>query len=605
MIPTEDRKIKYLNKTFSEFKASLQELAKTYFPNTYNDFSEASPGMMFMEMASYVGDVSSFYIDTQIQENFLNLAKEKESLYNLAYSFGYRPKLSYASTTEVEISQLIPLTSGTPDFSYSLVIPAYTSITSNQDFQTFLTTKDLDFSDTSSVKTSYFNENFYILTKSVPVISAEIVTTTATFQPNSKFASYTIEDPNFLQIIAVTGSGGASDKWYEVPYLAQDTIFESISNSNSGSDNINYLLALKKVPQRFVTRVKGTGSIELQFGAGISSQNDTSIIPTPDNINLGLVSSVSTLSNELNKASVYFTKGYGVAPSGDLNIKYLTGGGIASNISANTLTSIDTTGVSLWFKYNGVQDANRNVIMSSITVNNPNPATGGRGADSVEEIRLNTLNSYTAQNRAVTKEDYILRALSLPSHYGNIAKAYVTQEIFNSTDSLSSSNNPLSLDLYILAYNSNKQLIEANSTLKSNLKSYLNEYRMITDAINIKNAFYINFGIDFEVGVDPSYYNQEVLSNCIIALQNYFNIDKWQINQPIKKSEVIATLIQIPGVQAVYKMEFINKQGGNYAPYAYDMLAATKNNIIYPSIDPSIFEIRFPNADISGRVVNP
>ncbi len=605
MIPTEDRKIKYLNKTFSEFKASLQELAKTYFPNTYNDFSEASPGMMFMEMASYVGDVSSFYIDTQIQENFLNLAKEKESLYNLAYSFGYRPKLSYASTTEVEISQLIPLTSGTPDFSYSLVIPAYTSITSNQDFQTFLTTKDLDFSDTSSVKTSYFNENFYILTKSVPVISAEIITTTATFQPNSKFASYTIEDPNFLQIIAVTGSGGASDKWYEVPYLAQDTIFESISNSNSGSDNINYLLALKKVPQRFVTRVKGTGSIELQFGAGVSAQNDTSILPTPDNINLGLVSSVSTLSNELNKASVYFTKGYGVAPSGDLNIKYLTGGGIASNISANTLTSIDTTGVSLWFKYNGVQDANRNVIMSSITVNNPNPATGGRGADSVEEIRLNTLNSYTAQNRAVTKEDYILRALSLPSHYGNIAKAYVTQEIFNSTDSLSSSNNPLSLDLYILAYNSNKQLIEANSTLKSNLKSYLNEYRMITDAINIKNAFYINFGIDFEVGVDPSYYNQEVLSNCIIALQNYFNIDKWQINQPIKKSEVIATLIQIPGVQAVYKMEFINKQGGNYAPYAYDMLAATKNNIIYPSIDPSIFEIRFPNADISGRVVNP
>lgn len=605
MIPTEDRKIKYLNKTFSEFKASLQELAKTYFPNTYNDFSEASPGMMFMEMASYVGDVSSFYIDTQIQENFLNLAKEKESLYNLAYSFGYRPKLSYASTTEVEISQLIPLTSGTPDFSYSLVIPAYTSITSNQDFQTFLTTKDLDFSDTSSVKTSYFNENFYILTKSVPVISAEIVTTTATFQPNSKFASYTIEDPNFLQIIAVTGSGGASDKWYEVPYLAQDTIFESISNSNSGSDNINYLLALKKVPQRFVTRVKGTGSIELQFGAGVSAQNDTSILPTPDNINLGLVSSVSTLSNELNKASVYFTKGYGVAPSGDLNIKYLTGGGIASNIPANTLTSIDTTGVSLWFKYNGVQDANRNVIMSSITVNNPNPATGGRGADSVEEIRLNTLNSYTAQNRAVTKEDYILRALSLPSHYGNIAKAYVTQEIFNSTDSLSSSNNPLSLDLYILAYNSNKQLIEANSTLKSNLKSYLNEYRMITDAINIKNAFYINFGIDFEVGVDPSYYNQEVLSNCIIALQNYFNIDKWQINQPIKKSEVIATLIQIPGVQAVYKMEFINKQGGNYAPYAYDMLAATKNNIIYPSIDPSIFEIRFPNADISGRVVNP
>jgi hypothetical protein len=157
---TEDKNIKYINKSFSDFKTSLQEFAKTYFPDTYNDFSEASPGNMFIEMASYVGDVSSFYIDTQIQENFLNQAKEKESLYNLAYSFGYRPKLSYASTTEVDIYQLIPSVGGSPDLSYSLIIPANTTVSSNTDFTKFITIDDIDFSQTESAEISFYNCNY-------------------------------------------------------------------------------------------------------------------------------------------------------------------------------------------------------------------------------------------------------------------------------------------------------------------------------------------------------------------------------------------------------------------------------------------------------------
>jgi hypothetical protein len=193
--------IKYINKTFSDFKTSLNEFAKTYFPDTYNDFSEASPGNMFIEMASYVGDVSSFYIDAQIQENFLNLAKERESLYNLAYSFGYRPKLSYAATTKLDVYQLIPSNNGNIDMSYALVIPANTSVRSNIDFAPFIITEDVDFSSTSSVDISYYNEDFFIAKKSVNVISAEIKTTTVNFSPNSKFASTTIQDNNLIQIL--------------------------------------------------------------------------------------------------------------------------------------------------------------------------------------------------------------------------------------------------------------------------------------------------------------------------------------------------------------------------------------------------------------------
>ena len=465
---TNTKDIKYINKTFSEFKTSLNEFAKTYFPDTYNDFSEASPGNMFIEMASYIGDVSSFYIDAQIQENFLNLAKERESLYNLAYSFGYRPKLSYAATTKIDIYQLVPSNAGNVDLNYTLIIPANTTVTSNIDFSKFITTEDIDFSLTSSADITYYNEDFFLMKKSVNVISAEIKTITATFPANSKFASTVIQDNNLIQILEVTGSDG--NKWYEVPYLAQESIFEPITNANSSTTGIDYLLKLKRVPKRFVTRVKSTGSIELQFGAGVSTKLDTEIIPTLDNIGLGLVPSISDNIEDYNKASTFFTKNYGIAPSGDLHIKYLVGGGLQANLPANSLTSLDTTNSLSWFKFNPSDTVIKNRIIENLLISNPEPATGGRGGDTIEEIRLNTLNSYTSQNRAVTKEDYIVRTLSLPAKYGNIAKAYISQETYNNTGALLS-DNPLGLDLYILAYNSDKKIVEANNTLKNNLSN--------------------------------------------------------------------------------------------------------------------------------------
>jgi hypothetical protein len=596
----EDKNIKYVNKSFSDFKTSLQEFAKIYFPDTYNDFSESSPGNMFIEMASYVGDVSSFYIDTQIQENFLTLAKEQESLYNLAYSFGYRPKASYTSTTNVDLYQLIPSVGGSPDLTYSLIIPANTTLTSNTNFTKFITTDDVDFSQTSSADITYYNNDYFLFKKSIPVISAEIKEITLPFNTPTKFNSSIINDDNILQILEVTDSNGG--RWYEVPYLAQETIFVPSQNPYSGSDGINYLINLQRVPKRFVTRLKNTGSLELQFGAGISNQTDIQILPTPNNINLGLIPSISDKIDDYNKASVFYTKNYGIAPSSNLTVKYLVGGGIESNLPSNSITTIDTLNASNWFKYSPSDSDIKDLITTNILVNNPTPSVGGRSGDTVEEIRLNALNAYTSQNRAVTKEDYIIRSLSLPSKYGSIAKAYITQEISNSNGNLLSGN-PLGLDLYILGYDSNKKIINANNTLKSNLKTYLNEYRMITDAINIKDAFYINIAINFEINSDPSYNNKELLSTCISSLKTYFAVDSWQINQPIILSEINALLLQIPGVRSVTKVEIINKQGGDYSPYGYDIHAATRSGVLYPSIDPSIFEVRFPDNDINGRII--
>jgi len=605
-----DKNISYLNKTFTDFKSNLVNYAKTYFPTTYNDFSEASPGNLFIEMASYVGDVMSFYVDTQVQENFLLYAKEKENLYALSYAFGYRPKSSYASSTIVDIYQLVPSQTinsiNSPNFNtYGLIIPENTSITANSNGTKFITTEKIDFTDTGSTEITFVDDNYYLFKKSVKAISAEIKTTTVTYGAPQKFQISTITDTNILQILDVTGSD--SNKWYEVPYLAQSSIFEAVANPTYNTDQVPYLLTLKRTPRRFVSRILSDNTLQLEFGAGISNSTDDQIIPTPDNIQLGLVPGISDLSDNYNKASVFFTKEYGLAPSNTtLQIRYLVGGGITSNVPSNDLITINTSGVS--FKNGSPGGAISATVLSSVVSTNPTPAIGGRNGDEIEEIRNNALFSFTSQNRAVTKDDYIIRTLSLPATYGNIAKVYITQDFerSNTTETSTTTKNPLALDLYVLAYNSNKQLITSSTTLKDNLVTYLNQYRMITDAINIKDAFYINIGVNFDITVQSGYNNQDVITNCILMLQDHFNTEKWQINQPIILSEINSKLLQVQGVQSVVKVEIINKQdntGVTYSQYGYDLSGATKNGNIYPSLDPSIFELRYPNTDIQGRVV--
>ena len=606
---TQDKNISYLNKDFSDFKSNLINYAKTYFPTAYNDFSDANPGAMFIEMASYVGDVMSFYLDTQIQENYLLYAKEKENLYALSYTLGYRPKASYASTTVNDIFQLMPVLPGSnpsiPDTNYGLIIPANTQISSTSTTTKFLTTQEVDFTDTGSATITFYNSDYYLVKKSVPVISAEIKTTTFSFSNPQKFSTVNVTDTNILQILDITDSDG--NIWYEVPYLAQSTVYDKVSNPSYSTDSVPYLMRLRRVPRRFVSRLLSDGTLQLEFGAGVSNKSDGNIIPTPDNIQLGLVPGISNLLNNYNQTSIFYTQEYGLAPSNTtLTVRYLVGGGITSNIPANDLINISTTGT--YFK-SGYSTTTYADIVNSVATANPNPSSGGRNGDEIEEIRNNALYAHSSQLRAVTKNDYIVRSLSLPSDYGSISKVYVTQDLSvedQTTTAPTMTTNPLSLDLYVLAYNADKNLIKASTTLKQNLATYLNEYRMVTDAINIRDAFYINIGVNFDVTTISGFNNQLVLKDCINTLKSYFNIESWQINRPIILSEVMVLLLQVKGVQSVVKLEIINKEdstGQTYSDLGYDISGATRNGNIYTSSDPSIFEVRYPDTDIQGRVV--
>jgi hypothetical protein len=617
--------VQYLNKDFNTLKAQLINFAKIYYPNTYNDFSETSPGLMLIEMSSYVGDILSFYLDNQIQENFLQFAKQRKNLLALAYNFGYRPKVTNTASTIIDIYQIVPaiLSGGeyVPDFSYALILEEGTQIQSNinSEVQFYIQDK-IDFSKSGSYSDTEIsvysnnlnNPSFFLLKKQSKAFSGNITTTSFTFNNPERFPTIILNDTNIIDIIDVTDSD--NNKWYEVPYLAQDTIYEPTENTAQNNptlsqynDTVPYLLKLKKVPRRFISRFKTNNTLELQFGPGISSGADEEIIPNFDNIGLGLPYGVDKMTTAFDPSNFLYTQTYGLAPSNTvLNITYLKGGGAISNTPSNTLTKKIAGNVS--FNGSGLDPTLSNLILNSLAFDNEIAASGGGDGDTNEDLRLNTLATYPTQLRAITKEDYIIRSLSLPSKYGVVSKAYINQDLSiqnNFSIDLIATENPNAISLYILSKDINNTLSQSNLALKQNLKTYLSQYRMITDAINIKDAFIINIGINFDIITRPNFNNKLVINNCILSLQNYFNTDKWQINQPIIIPNVYTLLDKIEGVQTVENVEFINKSGisNGYSQYSYDIKGATINNVLYPSLDPSIFEIKFPEIDIQGRVV--
>ena len=613
------RDIKYLNKDFTTLRASLIDYAKTYLPTTYNDFSPSSPGMMFMEMAAYVGDVMSFYLDNQIQETYLQYARQTDNLFELAYMFGYKPNVTGVATTTIDFYQQIPskLSGSTyiPDFDYALLIGnnAVVSSTSNNEVK-FLVQDSVDFSVSSSqdptevtiFQTAGSDPVSYLLKKSRQAISATINSADFVFTNPIQFDTRLVTADSIVGVLDAVDSDG--NNWYEVDYLAQDVIYTGIKNTNPNdpnrsSDNADtpYILQLEQVQRRFATRFLDSGSLQLQFGAGTATDTDENIVPNTNNVGLGLPFEQSKLTTAYSPTNFIFTKTYGIAPSNTtITLRYLTGGGVAANVPSNDLTVV--TG-NINFLNSNLNATTANIYRASLAVNNPDAAVGGQDGDSIEEIRQNTISNYQTQLRNVTQDDYLVRALSMPAKYGVIAKAYIEK---TKVANIGIGETPATLDLYVLTYDRNKHLVTASNALKQNLNTYLSQYRVVGDSVRVKDAFVINIGVNFEIIVAPNYNSNEVILAAITAVREYFNINNWQINQPILLKNLNLLIDNVDGVQTVKSVEIVNLSGAalGYSDYSYDTIGATIDNVVYPSIDPMIFEVKYPEVDIKGRVVS-
>tara|TARA_B100001094_G_scaffold327939_1_gene387261 strand:- start:13573 stop:15435 length:1863 start_codon:yes stop_codon:yes gene_type:complete len=614
-----DRDIRYIDRNFNTIKNSLVDYTKAYFPNTYNDFTPESTGMLFMEMTSYVGDVLSFYLDNQIQETFIQFARQTDNLFNIAYMLGYTPKVTTVASVDVDLYQTVPAklvgNENVPDMDYCVTLPENTTVNSPTNAGlTFLIEDVCDFSVSSSMDptmTTIYEvagdqPTSFLLKKTRKAISATIRTINFTFARAEKFKTVEIIGNNIIGILDCFDTN--DNEWHEVPNLAQSVIMDTIRNTNPNDPNYSddldasYLLRTKEIQRRFVSRFTAENTLQLQFGAGSTGLTTEEIIPNPDNVGLGLPFEKTKLTTAFSPTNFVFTDTYGLAPyNTTLTVRYLTGGGIISNVEAGTLTQVNDNGI----KFNNPNLANTslaNTSYQSIAANNVLAADGGQDGDTIEELRQNALGNFQNQLRTVTKEDYMIRALSMPANLGVIAKAYSQPAKISQYQP---GELPTILDLYVLSYDNQKKLRTASQALKRNLQTYLSQYRMINDAIKIKDAFVVNIGIEFEIIVLPNSNNNEVLTKCIDALTAYFHTDKWQINQPIIIKELFVLLDKIVGVQTVQDVRIINKAGSvmGYSDYAYDVYGATYKRVVYPSIDPMVFELKFPNTDIKGRVV--
>ena len=639
------KEVNYLGRDFRDIRQNLIEFAKSYFPTTYNDFNEASPGMMFVEMAAYVGDVLNYYVDNQFRETLLQHAEERKNVLAIAQSYGYKPTLAAPSIVELTAQVDVPaknLGSGNfkADLDYAGIVSANSTVMSTNGTE-FSLMDDVNFKTSSSLdpmKVEILQPDSgniptnYRLTKKVLAKSGTRETETFTFTGAKKFDKIVLSNEKVTEIVSVTDS--ENNTYYQVPFLAQDTVFESEENTTLNDPALSqyqndtpYLLRLIKTARRFTTYVRDDNKMELRFGSGISADADEELIPNPDNVGSSLGTGISRLDESFDPTNFLKTQTFGLAPSNTtLTIQYNYGGSVEDNVPSNAINRFNRKTYT-----NSTENLNsdtQDISNATLVIFNESPSSGGASQETLTEIKENAAGYFNAQNRAVTRADYITRVYSLPQKYGNIAKAYVVQdeqlelegqlEVIDGVAKKVNPTtipNPLALNMYLLGYTGNKKLTQVNNAVKQNLKLYLSQYRVLTDAINLKDAYVINIGVKFNIITRRGFNKNDVLFRAIQQVKKFFATEKWQINQPIILSDLAYQISTCEGVVSLVPPAENNpnnelilienkfETGLGYSGNTYDMLSATKDGIIYPSLDPSIFELKNPNSDIEGRVV--
>lgn len=606
---TFDKKTKdvsLLAKDFSSYRARLIDFAKTYFPNTYNDFTDTSVGNMFIELVAYAGDVLSYNIDYNFKENLLTHASEPKNIVSLAQSLGYKVPLSSGAVGSITVYQLLPDDgSGNPDFTYALQIPVGMKITSEQNPSTiFRTLEPIYFSEMenlandTSLITSFQEESgnttFWLVQyyNEIPVVAGTEKTLEVSVGDAEQFYTITLPDNDVIEVLSVQDADG--NTYYEVDYLAQDSIITSDRLSNT-TEEPYYQARLLKVPRRFVTRVNKDLKLQIQFGAGTTDSEDGEVIAALSQIN----NNTNSTELALDPTSFTTSKTYGKVPANTtLTVKYTVGGGVDTNVPQNDLTNISE----LTFDNDESSFVGNlsvlNQIKTTLSVTNNSAATGGKGLPTIDEIRQNALQFFSSQKRCVTASDYKARVLSMPAKFGNVAKAYAQKHKQGIVQSSATST----IDLYTLGYDSSGKLTTLNSQTKKNISTYLEEFRLLTDGVNILDGHIINIGVDFSISSFKGYNKSDVLLNCIEVVKSFFATTNQDFNQPIYLSDLELQIANVDGVRTVNYVRFRNLTEGNYSNKYYPIESAVRNKILYPSVEPSVFEIKYPNQDIRGKV---
>ena len=600
------RQRNYLNKDFDSFRTSLLDYARLHYGDKIKDFSESGVGGMFIDMAAYVGDVMSFYLDHQFNELNVETAVEQKNIIAALRAAGVKPfgaaPAVVACTMYIEIpaekvaAGYVPATSALPVVEQGTIAVA----SNNVEFELV---EDIDFSDVDTrgslkaiqkigKKDALGNPSTFILSRDGIFVSGKRYEETISIGVLIRFRKLSLSNESITQIIKVNDS--ENNEYYEVESLAQDTIFKSLSNNDDDSIHVRDTLQVISAPYRYtMTTDPQTFLTTLQFGGATASSLDDDALPDPSIFSLKLYGKQSFSKFSIDPNSLLDKKTLGIAPSNTvLTITYRAGGGLTHNVSENSIRTYSA----LRMSFPNSPAANiASTIRSTADITNKSPAAGGEDTPSIEDLKLLIPAFKNSQNRIVSKEDLIARIYTLPSNFGRVFRA----GLYNDP------TNPLSTQLFIISRNSDGDLIRSPDTLKLNLKTYLNRFRMISDAIEILDARVINVGLTFRVTVDQASHPKTVVRNVISRIQEYFDIARWSIDQPIVISDITGLIYNTPGVSSVINVELNTISGVSsnrkYSDVEFNIKQSTRKGIVIGSPG-SIFELKYPIFDIVGYV---
>jgi hypothetical protein len=595
-MPTVKPPISYTSRDFSSIKQDLINYAKVYYPNTYKDFNDASFGAMMIDMIAYVGDILSFYVDYQTNETLLETAIEEGNIVKIAKQLGYKFNSTPVSTGEAAFFVSVPVSSTGvgPDNDLVPILKAGTLVSSDSG-AVYTLADDIDFANANTeIKVASVDASGSPLTYAykayATIVSGEITQETIDVGNFERFLKLKLNGENISEVISVVDSDG--NEFFEVDYLSQNTVFKAIRNIGDDSETAPYVLRSMYVPRRFSVENTIDGETFIQFGFGSETEIENKSFPDPTSAALQLKGRQFFADTSFDPSQILKTEKLGIVPvNTTLTIKYRKSTIGSTSAAVNTVTSVVDSIVE--FRKSSVTNSTALQQISAFEVDNEEPIVGNITLPTADEIKVRAIDNYASQNRAVTKQDYISLIYRMPAKFGAIKRTNIVQ------DTNSSKRN---LNLYVISENSDGELTEASTTLKQNVKNWLNQYKMINDTVDILDASIVNIGINFEIIGELEKDFTLVLNEAIDALKSKYQT-KFNLGEPFYISDVFSALNEVDGVVDTVNVQVVRKAGTGFSPTQFDIDQNTsRDGRLIRVPDNVILEIKDLDSDIVGVI---
>jgi len=587
--------INYTHREFDTIREDLIEVAERFYPDSFQDFSEASFGSIMLDAVAYVGDQLSFYLDYNVNETFLDTSYQYNNIVRHGRALGYKNTGPSSTYGTVAVFVMVPASSTGigPDTAYIPILKRGTTFSSVTG-QRFVLTENIDFSDPGNpVIVARTNDatgapEYYAIKAYGNVVSGYFNTQVVGVGGYERFKRVKLTDPNIAEIISVIDSEG--NEYFEVEYLSQDIVYQEISNKNYRNDNVPSIIKPILVSRKFIVQRDLTNSY-LQFGSGQSGESN--VAADPQAAALDIFGKKYTSETSFDPTRLSKNENFGIVPTNtDLTIIYRGNDPLSSNIATGGINEIGT-GLFSFEDVNLLVGGTVDAVRESLEVSNETPITGEVSAPTSSEIKMRIFDTFPTQNRAVTQADYENVAYRMPGKFGSIKRCSVQKD----PDSLKRN-----LNMYVISENSQGKLVVTNDTIKNNLKTWLDNYRMINDTIDILDPYIINFGINFVIKTKIGADKHIVLSDATTALREMLG-NGFYIGEPMYISDIYSELKNVPGVLDVIRANVVNMNGAGYSSVEFNInqnLSPEGGHLIVPKN--AILELKFPSVDIKGRV---